>query len=74
MLILQMRKMKTEELNRLVKVTLELMNDFWSLNSWISDALEFPIISCSFLGEIFKVRPDLNQSEKFEQWDGDRLD
>lgn len=70
MLILQMRKMKTERLNGLLSHP--------RANEWVSDALEFPMIPCSVLGEIFKLWPDLSQPEKFEQcpslWAGERLD
>lgn len=45
---------------------------------WASNTLEFLIISCSVLGEIIKRRPDLNQTDKFEQGPslrpGDELD
>lgn len=71
--------MKTKRLNRLIKVTLDLVSDCaQGLDFWASNALEFLIISGSVLGEIIKPRPDLNQPEKFEQgpslWPGDKLD
>lgn len=71
--------MKTKRLNRLHKVTLDLVNDCaQGLDLGASNALEFLIISCSVLGEIIKPRTDLNQPEKFEQGPslcpGDRLD
>lgn len=46
-------------------------------DSQASDALEFPMISRSVLGEIFKLRPEFHQPGKSEKrpclWAGDRL-